>query len=197
VSATPSWRIVLEWRSAFLVSRARAVPDQAGLRNDCRLGPLGPELARVPPPASREHARLRLLHRPDDLAPSLLRLFFIELESRRVHLAGCTTNPTGGWVTQHARNLTPQANACAERFVRTVRAECLDWLLILGRRHLEHVLCTYTTHYNASAHTEDSPSSRRLQPTPRVHRPPARFNAATDSADSSTNTGDLQHETAF
>jgi Homeodomain-like domain len=26
-------------------------------------------------------------------------LFFIELESRRVHLAGCTTNPTGAWVT--------------------------------------------------------------------------------------------------
>ena len=32
-------------------------------------------------------------------------LFFIELGSRRVHLAGCTTNPTGGWVTQQARNL--------------------------------------------------------------------------------------------
>jgi hypothetical protein len=29
-----------------------------------------------------------------------------------------------------------------------VRTECLDWLLILGRRHLEHVLRTYTTHYN-------------------------------------------------
>ena len=26
-------------------------------------------------------------------------LFFIELGSRRVHLAGCTTNPTSGWVT--------------------------------------------------------------------------------------------------
>jgi putative transposase len=42
----------------------------------------------------------------------------------------------------------PQANAYAERFVRTVRTECLDWLLILGRRHLEHVLRTYTQHYN-------------------------------------------------
>jgi putative transposase len=41
--------------------------------------------------------------------PSLRRfyvLFFIELESRRVHLAGCTTNPTGAWVTQQARNLS-------------------------------------------------------------------------------------------
>src|SRR5262249_31239902 len=32
-------------------------------------------------------------------------LFFIELGSRRVHLAGCTTNPTGAAVTQQARNL--------------------------------------------------------------------------------------------
>jgi putative transposase len=117
-------------------------------------------------------------------------LFFIELGRRRVHLAGCTSNPTGAWVAQQARNLSfsgllertrflihdrdskfsaafgevfrsegiktiqtpiraPQANAYAERFVRTVRAECLDWLLILGSRHLEHVLRTYTTHYNA------------------------------------------------
>src|SRR5262249_20982238 len=113
-------------------------------------------------------------------------LFFIELGSRRVHLAGCTSNPTGAWVSQQSRNLSPrglferpgsltpdgdrksspafdevsrsdripvthtpirapQANAYAERFVRTVRAECLDWLLILGRRHVEHVLRTYTS----------------------------------------------------
>ena len=39
----------------------------------------------------------------------------------------------------------PQANAFAERFVGTVRAECLDWLLIVGRRHLEHVLRIYVT----------------------------------------------------
>jgi putative transposase len=116
-------------------------------------------------------------------------LFFIELESRRVHLAGCTTNPTGSWVTQQARNVSytgllermrflihdrdrkfsaafdevfrseairvirtpiraPEANAHAERFVHTIRAECLDWLLILGRRHLERVLRLYTKHYN-------------------------------------------------
>jgi putative transposase len=43
---------------------------------------------------------------------------------------------------------SPKANAIAERFVRTVRAECLDWLLILKRRHLERVLRVYTDHYN-------------------------------------------------
>jgi putative transposase len=32
-------------------------------------------------------------------------LFFIELGSRRVHFAGCTTNPSGAWVLQQARNL--------------------------------------------------------------------------------------------
>jgi putative transposase len=116
-------------------------------------------------------------------------LFFIELGSRRVHLAGCTTNPSGAWVVQQARNLSftgllermrflihdhdskftaafdeifrsegitvirtpiraPQANAYAERFVRTVRTECFDWLLIVGRRHLEGVLRIYIQHYN-------------------------------------------------
>jgi Integrase core domain len=42
----------------------------------------------------------------------------------------------------------PKANAIAQRFVRTVRAECLDWLLILNRRHLKLVLRAYVGHYN-------------------------------------------------
>jgi putative transposase len=118
-------------------------------------------------------------------------LFFIELGSRRVHLAGCSANPNGAWVTQQARQLAwslserptplrflihdrdskfsrsfdevfrsenleiirtpiraPRANAVAERFVRTARAECLDWLLILGGRHLEQVLRVFVAHYN-------------------------------------------------
>ena len=118
-------------------------------------------------------------------------LFYIELGSRRVHLAGCTPNPDNAWVTQQARQLawalheratpvrflirdrdskftrdfdnvfrsegveiirtpirSPKANAIAERFVKTVRTECLDWLLILNRRHLERVLRVYVDHYN-------------------------------------------------
>jgi hypothetical protein len=116
-------------------------------------------------------------------------LFFIEIASRRVWLAGVTANPDGAWVTQQARNLAvtqssrpprflirdrdtkfagtfdevfrtegtkvirtpiraPRANSYAERWVRSVRDECLDWTLILGRRHLERVMRAYVAHYN-------------------------------------------------
>lgn len=42
----------------------------------------------------------------------------------------------------------PNANAFAERWVGTVRRDCLDWLLIASRRQLEHVLRVYVDHYN-------------------------------------------------
>jgi transposase InsO family protein len=45
---------------------------------------------------------------------------------------------------------TPQANTFAERWVRTVRTECLDRLLIVGEGHLRRVLTEYTAHYNAA-----------------------------------------------
>jgi len=44
---------------------------------------------------------------------------------------------------------TPNANAFAERFVRTVRSECLDHLLVVNERHLEGILRSYALHYNA------------------------------------------------
>jgi len=118
-------------------------------------------------------------------------LVFIDLATRRVHLAGCTSNPDGAWVVQQARNFAshlheraeplrflihdrdskfcgpfdevfaaeglqvvrtpvraPRANAFCERWIRTVRTECLDWLLIFSRRHLERVLKIYIRHYN-------------------------------------------------
>jgi putative transposase len=43
---------------------------------------------------------------------------------------------------------SPRANAVAERFVGTIRRECLDRLLVLGRRHLQVVLPEYVDHYN-------------------------------------------------
>jgi len=142
-------------------------------------------------------------------------LFFIELGSRRVHLAGSTANPTGAWVTQQARQFAwtlqerrppfrflirdrdskftrdfdavfasegieiiktpvraPKANAFAERFVRTARAECLDWLLIANRRHLERVLRIFVGHYNSHRPHRSlnlgppEPSARRLRALP-------------------------------
>jgi putative transposase len=142
-------------------------------------------------------------------------LFFIELGSRRVHLAGCSANPTGAWVTQQARQFAwtlqeqrppfrflirdrdskftrdsdgvfasegieiiktpvraPKANTFAERFVRTARAECLDWLLIANRRHLERVLRIFVDHYNSHRPHRSlnlgppEPSARRLRTLP-------------------------------
>lgn len=130
-------------------------------------------------------------------------LFFIELGTRRVHLAGCTSHPTSAWVTQQARNTawdirdirdirdvhklenreapirflihdrdakftssfntvleaegietvltpyrSPKANAIAERWVRTVREECLDQVLIISEGHLRRVLAEYVRYYN-------------------------------------------------
>jgi len=118
-------------------------------------------------------------------------LFFIEIASRRVYLAGCTAHPDGEWVTQQARHVAwtlseradrvrflirdhdrkftssfdvvfeaqgtrivrtpiqaPEANGIAERFVRTVRSECLDWLLILNAGHLMRTLTVFINHYN-------------------------------------------------
>ncbi len=119
--------------------------------------------------------------------------FFIELGSRRVHLAGITANPNSAWVTQQARQFVwkideadanlrflirdrdskftdafdnvfksasfhvihtpvraPDANAYAERWVRTVREECLDHLLIMNQTHLKRVLKGYINYYETS-----------------------------------------------
>jgi putative transposase len=42
----------------------------------------------------------------------------------------------------------PKSNAYAERWKRTARVECLDWLPIVGRGHLEQILRIYVEHYN-------------------------------------------------
>jgi len=116
-------------------------------------------------------------------------LSFLEVRTRRVHLAGCTAHPTAAWVTQRARQRawtlrdegaaprflihdrdaqfppafdavlaaegvevvgtpyrTPTANAYAERWVGSVRAECLDHLLLAGERHVRRVLTAYIAH---------------------------------------------------
>jgi putative transposase len=137
-------------------------------------------------------------------------LFFIDLDRRRVWLAGVTAHPTGGWVTQAARNLSatladdqkqikflvrdrdskfvasfdrvfscqharvirtpiqaPRANAYAERWIRTVRTECLDWLLIRNQRHLATLLAVFVEHYNqARPHRGINLQTPNRTPTP-------------------------------
>ena len=44
----------------------------------------------------------------------------------------------------------PNANAFAERWVRTVREECLDKLIIINQQHLRQVMVEYTSYYNTS-----------------------------------------------
>jgi putative transposase len=59
----------------------------------------------------------------------------------------------------------PNANAHAEPWVRTLRADCLDRILILGRRHLEHVLRVYGSPTTSTGHTARSTFSRRTAAT--------------------------------
>jgi putative transposase len=116
-------------------------------------------------------------------------LFFIQLQTRRVILAGITPFPNEAWLKQIARNLTvedgpmtnarfllhdrdakfseafdavfqtagikplklppqsPNLNAFAERWVRSVKDECLDQLILFGERSLHHALKEYLTHH--------------------------------------------------
>ena len=159
-------------------------------------------------------------------------LFFIELATRRVRLAGITTNPDGRWVTQQARNLlmeledegvrplflvrdrdskftrefdevfrsegirvikapvrAPKARAHAERWVGTVRRECLDRLLILGRRHLQHVLATYVAHYNEHRPHRALAQRPPLRAAPPTASRPARWPTSTASAAATCSAG--------
>jgi transposase InsO family protein len=67
----------------------------------------------------------------------------------------------------------PNANAVAERWVGTIRRECLDRLLIFGCRQLEHVLRIYIHHFNQqrphrALDLRPPDRSRRTDPPPRA-----------------------------
>ncbi len=118
-------------------------------------------------------------------------LFVIDLQTRRIEIAGIVQQPDGKWMKQIARNLTdsdsgflngtrylihdrdplftrafrerlkssgvksvklparsPNLNAYAERFVRSVKSECLAKIIPLGERHLRKAAKEYTEHYH-------------------------------------------------
>ena len=63
----------------------------------------------------------------------------------------------------------PRMNAIAERFVRTVRAECTDRMLIIGERHLHAALSEYVKHYNtARSHQGHDMSLRAPDDSPDI-----------------------------
>jgi len=53
----------------------------------------------------------------------------------------------------------PNANARCERWISSARRGCLDWLLIVGRRHLEAVLAEYVEHYNGFSTAPSQPGA--------------------------------------
>ncbi|MFT5042968.1 MAG: putative transposase [Hyphomicrobiaceae bacterium] len=114
-------------------------------------------------------------------------LFFIELKTRRVHVAGMTANPTDWFMGNaldgslgflercrfmiHDRDTkyslrfrivmeaagirpvktplqAPNANAYAERFVRSIKDECLNRMIFFGEEHLRHAIDEYLAHYH-------------------------------------------------
>ncbi|MHB1787659.1 MAG: integrase core domain-containing protein, partial [Acidimicrobiales bacterium] len=152
-------------------------------------------------------------------------LVFVHHDTRQVRIAGVTSNPVAGWVTQQARNLSmeltdqaksakflirdrdakftasfdavfaaegtriikspvraPRANPICERVSGTIRHECLDRMLILGRRHLEAVLAQYVEHYNSHrphrALDQRAPSALDSLPAPLDDIDPARLRRA-------------------
>ncbi len=121
--------------------------------------------------------------------------FVIELRTRRVEIAGITSDAEGQWMQQIGRNLTdavdgfllgkrylivdrdplytvafrqlledsgckvlrlparsPNLNAFAERFVLSVKSECLDKIVPLGERHLRASLRSFVEHYHRERH---------------------------------------------
>jgi transposase InsO family protein len=68
---------------------------------------------------------------------------------------------------------SPRANSFAERYVGTLRRECLDHLLIYGERHLRQILAKYTQHYNEHRPHQSGPttSAARARPDDRCDHP--------------------------
>ena len=118
-------------------------------------------------------------------------LFVLDLKSRRVHFAGCTTNPNEIWMKQIARNISqfdgfldgcqyllmdrdtkfcnsfreilgtadtaclrlpkrsPNLNGHMERFMRSIKEECLGRLILFGEGSLRNAVSEYLEHYHS------------------------------------------------
>jgi len=95
---------------------------------------------------------------------------------RRVGYYAIATPSTGttsdaespGWVsTKSFKSIEPLANPYAERVIGSIRRECLEHVIVLGERHLRHILTRYADYYHgARTHlslAKDSPTPRPVQ----------------------------------
>lgn len=138
--------------------------------------------------------------------------FVMDLQTRRVEIAGISHDANGRWLVQLGRNLTdafdgflkgkrflildrdplytrafrrllresgvevvlvprksPNLNAFAERFVLSVRRECLDCFVPLGERHLRWALSEYVAHYHRERNHQGL-GGRLIEPGPATGR---------------------------
>ena len=82
-----------------------------------------------------------------------------EAFTRRIRAMGIRDRPTAP--------RSPWQNGYAERLIGSIRRECLDHVIVLGERHLRHVLGAYQQYYNGTrthlALAKDSPLTRSVQ----------------------------------
>jgi len=91
----------------------------------------------------------------------------------------------------------PRANAIVERFIGTLRRECLDHLLITGLRHLDIVLREFIQHFNTHRPHRSLDQRPPAASTPHVPARPSGRSGEIGSAASSTNTCRLHEVTLF
>jgi transposase InsO family protein len=135
-------------------------------------------------------------------------LFFIDIASRSVNIAGITPHPDNRWMKQIARNATdaedgflrgprhlildrdtkysdefrnalvregvhlvrlpprsPNLNAFAERFVRSIKSECLNRMIFLGQSSLQHAIGHFMAHYHTERNHQGL-ANKLLRPGP-------------------------------
>jgi transposase InsO family protein len=87
-----------------------------------------------------------------------------EVFPRRIRAMGIRDRPTAP--------RSPWQNAYAERLIGSIRRECIDHIVVLGDRHLHHILLSYLNYYNAArTHLslgKDAPIPRAVQAVGRI-----------------------------
>ena len=94
-------------------------------------------------------------------------LFVIRLKIREVEIVGITAQPCEKWMKQMARS--PNLNAFAERFVLSIKSECLNKIIPLGEKHLRQAIREFMGHYHAERNHQGF-GSRIIRPDETIAR---------------------------